>query len=453
MTALSGNLANVAAISPTSGQNSTETAETKELQEFLRGIDEADGDTLMDELETAADVMVSTKIVPFKNGLTRAVTTSDEASKRASLSADAILSISATSPTGATVISTLDITPNVIEALAGLNSVHLSELHHRLASFLVTLQRLYGSKNFYEPPAAAFGEGAAVTYGLIDPLLLGNYVPYVSSIEDLTDDQIEGCFHPLHIVDNYPCIGGVPIWERQEWERIEYYNVFKLYRDMRYAFYNDVDQLLTTRSLQTLGKALRVSVNLLHYLAQVYQWGLRCQFYDSWMASMQARRKAIKRSLMLDRHEKISQSLVTKAFQCLSRQADKMSAKDALQMLELGLEYERLSAGLQKDKPELLGGNGAGNGGDRSAPLISINAQTNNAAGPMQINQGPSASEGGAQRAFGESVKRPDTVLGILNVLQRSGAFDTLLYKAAVEAGEVEQGDLVLDVASEEGGD
>lgn len=437
MTALSGN--NAGNGSNNSIMKAPQHAEVsaQELQEFLVAVDGMTPEQLANDFETAADALVSTQPKKFKGGQIRAVS-EDESQERASLSADAILSVAATTPTGATVISTLDITPNVIEALSGLNLIRLSTVHQKLANFAMTLQRTHGAKNFYTPPAAEF----CGTYGFLDPLLLGNYVPYVEEIIDLSDDQIESCFHPLHLVDGYPCVGGVSVWERQEWERLEYYGAFKLFRDMRYAFYNDVDALLTTRSLKVLAQAIRVPTNLLHYLSKVYQWDLRCQFYDAWMSAIQQRRKAVKRSLMLDRHEKISQSLVTKAFQCLSKQADKMSAKDALQMLELGLEYERLSAGLQKDKPELLEGNSS----ERNAPLISINTQTNNTTGPMQVN-----NEGGAQRTFGENVKKPDTVLGILNVLQRSGAFDTILQKAAIEAGEIEQGDVVLDVSAEEG--
>jgi hypothetical protein len=212
------------------------------------------------------------------------------------------------------------------------------------------------------------------------------------------------------------------VWERQEWERIEYYNLFKLYRDMRYAFYNESDALLTTRSLNTLAKAVRVPPKVVHYLATVYHWTLRVALYDVWMNALQVHRVAVKRSLMLDRHTKVSQSLISKAFACLSKNAEKMSPKDALEMLKLGLAYERISAGLLGDKPEVQGGQ------TTQGPLLSIVNQTNNTTGPLQVNN---ALDSRPAQQLQEDMKKPDTLLSILSVLQRSGAFEVLLQKEA----------------------
>ena len=191
---------------------------------------------------------------------------------------------------------------------------------------------------------------------------------------------------------------------------------------MRYAFYNESDALITLRSLNTLAKATRLPPNVVHYMSVVYHWGLRVALYDSWMNVVQAHRVAVKRSLMLDRHTKISQSLISKAFACLSKQADKMSPKDALEMLKLGLAYERISAGLLGDKPD-TGNNGA----TQQAPLLSIVNQTNNTAGPMQVNN----VESRPIQRLQDDMKKPDTLLSILSVLQRSGAFDVRLQQEA----------------------
>ena len=423
MTALSGNTP-TNANAPTSTGASAEQ-EATELLDFLSVIDEKDPE----EILTFADRFSSTER-QLKNSARYGFdpknpqgvaedTDSSGAPIKGALSAEAILATSATSPTGTQLISTLDLSAGTIERFAPLRDFRISEVHQRLARFVPQLQESCGRKNHWEAESAQEFNGH---YAILDPMLLASYIPYVEEIVDLREEQVIECFHPLRNVDGYPTIHGVPIWERQEWERIEYYNLFKLYRDMRYAFYNESDALITLRSLNTLAKATRLPPNVVHYMSVVYHGGLRVALYDSWMNVVQVHRAAVKRSLMLDRHTKVSQSLISKAFACLSKQADKMSPKDALEMLKLGLAYERISAGLLGDKPD-TGNNGA----TQQAPLLSIVNQTNNTTGPMQVNN----VESRPVQRLQDDMKRPDTLLSILSILQRSGAFDVRLQQEA----------------------
>lgn len=437
MTALSGNVTNITnamknadenrALADLTPEQQDKLNEQAELMSFLQRIDEAEPE----EIETFAD-----KFSDAERHLKQTQKTKEAAEKEATenaagfekgaLSAEAILASSVMSPTGTQVISTLNIDARTIESFKPLQNVQLSSAHRRLAKFIPQLQEAFGRKQI-SPTATEF----AGYFGLIDPLLLSTYIPYAYELLDFSEDQVMECIHEFQFVDGYPTIHGTPVWERQEWERIEYYNLFKLYRDMRYAFYNESDALLTNRSLAVLAKAVRLGASFLQYLATVYCWSLRVQLYDAWMYAMQQRRVAVKRELMLDRHTKISQGLIQKAFTCLNKQADKLSAKDALEMLKLGLAYERISAGLLGDKPDAAAQSA------QQTPLVSIVNQTNNTTGPLQVNNEPHS-----QRQLHENMKSNDTLLGILSVLQRSGAFDVLVQKAAndsvVEADAVE---------------
>lgn len=356
--------------------------------------------------------------------------TTEEESEKGVLAAEAILSTSVLSPTGTQTVSMLNIDAHTIDKFAGLREFTPSKTHQKLAELCAQFQEAYGRRNSWNNSPCYNGY-----YALIDPLLLSSYVPYIDAVVDLKESQAIDCFHCFSEVDGYPTIGGVPVWERQEWERIEYYNLFKLYRDMRYAFYNESDMLLTTRSLQVLSKAVHLAPRTLLYLASVYEWSFRVDLYDAWMSAQQERRVAVKRSLMLDRHSKISQSLIQKAYVSLSRQADKLSAKDALEMLKLGLTYERISLGLIGDKPSDMTT-------PQQQPLISVVNQTNNNTGLTQINNSAPAER------LQDNMKRPDTLLSVLSVLQRSGAFDTLLQKAA--ASQSPDGDADYVVESDE---
>lgn len=436
MTAISGNTnvhtqnnGNVA----NTGIAAAKEAEVTELLDFLRNIDEKEPE----EIITFADRFSSTER-QLKSSARygydpKNPTQGAETSEKGALSAEAILATSAVSPTGTQLISTLDLSAGTIESFKPLQTLRISEVHRRLARFVPQLQESFGRKNHWVSESAQEFNGH---FALLDPMMLAPYIPYVEELVDLREEQVIECFHPLRDVDGYPTVHGVPVWERQEWERIEYYNLFKLYRDMRYAFYNESDALVTIRSLNTLAKATRLSPNVVHYLSVVYHWTLRVNLYDNWMNAVQAHRVAVKRSLMLDRHTKVSQSLISKAFACLNKQAEKMSPKDALEMLKLGLAYERISAGLIGDKPDT-----AHQGNVSQGPLLSIVNQTNNTTGPMQVNNVETRSTQQLQ----DDMKKPDTLLSILSVLQRSGAFDVRLQK---EAGSLPP-DGVVEVEAE----
>lgn len=432
--ALSGKSALLAQNDPTSTeivsttQDSQDIAAQQELAAFLDIADQAED---AEELQTLTDKLFSTANTK----------SSTRDSEKGVLTAESILQQTCMSPTGTQVISTLDIDANVIAQFDGLKQFQLSPLFRRLAVFVPALQETYGRKmttftdaNTSDGTLCEYGG----YYGVIDPLMLAAYVPYAETLDDLRDAQIEECFHSFSVIDGYPTIQGKPLWERQEWERIDYFNLFKLYRDMRYAFYNEVDALYVSRSLAVLAKAVHLAASTVNYLAQVYNWGLRATIYDTWMATMQQRRQAVKRNLMLDRHTKIAQALTAKAFEALKKQADKMSAKEAIQLLELGLKYERISAGLSGDKPEAVGGQSS------TGPLLSIVNQTNNASGPMQINQ----SNSPVGQRMQEDMKRPDTLLSILSVLQRSGALNTALAGVPVDA-EVADAEVIYDEPSD----
>lgn len=427
MTAISGN-ANVHMSTPTpaananKGPDAAKEAEATELLDFLRNIDEKEPEeiiTFADRFSSTERQLKSTARYGYDPKNPTANADGAEASEKGALSAEAILATSAVSPTGTQLISTLDLSAGTIESFKPLQTLRISEVHRRLARFVPQLQESFGRKNHWASESAQEFNGY---YALLDPMMLAPYIPYVEELVDLREEQVIECFHPLRDVDSYPTIHGVPVWERQEWERIEYYNLFKLYRDMRYAFYNESDALVTIRSLNTLAKATRLSPNVVHYLSVVYHWTLRVNLYDNWMNAVQAHRVAVKRSLMLDRHTKVAQSLIAKAFACLNKNAEKMSPKDALEMLKLGLAYERISAGLLGDKPDT-----AHQGNVSQGPLLSIVNQTNNATGPMQVNNVETRSAQQLQ----DDMKKPDTLLSILSVLQRSGAFDVRLQKEA----------------------
>lgn len=420
LAALSGNQ-HLQTLKPQLCDNSAAEATVDELRTFLQHIDEIEPN----EIITLAD--------KFSNNSNNESNPNNN-SRNGVLSAETILHNTALSPTGAQVISTLKLDAGTVEQFQQLRTFQLTPTFRKLSKFVPAIQESYGRKQ--QVDGQTYNQVFNGYYSIVDPLMLAGYVPYIEELVDLNDSQIAECLHQFQEVDGYPTLQGIPLWERQEWERIEYYNLFKLYRDMRYAFYNESDALLVNRSLAVLAQATRLNASTINYLSEVYSWNLRIELYDAWMAAMQQRRISIKRSLMLDRHSKVSQELIRKAFSCLSKHGDKMSPKDALEMLKLGLAYERISLGLLGDKPN------EAQAAASPAPLLSIVNQTNNSVGPMQVN-----NESRPAQQLQENMKKPDTLLGILSVLQRSGAFETLVQKTVAQ--DADSDDAISDNSSE----
>lgn len=411
--ALSGSTQNMLKIGNKTKKNAEKNAETKELLTFLDLADKADD---ADELLTLTDQIFT------NNGNTKNETANS--AKKGVLTAEPLLTSRSETPTGTQTVAVLNLSSHDIEQFRSLQTFHLTELFQRLAWFVPQLQENCGrNPSYFDNDAAEFGGYR----GLVDPLMLAGLIPYATSLDDLSDPQISECMHSFQLIDNFPTIQGRPVWERQEWERVDYYNLFKLYRDMRYAFYNEADALYVSRSLSGLARAVQLSERTINYLARVYNWNLRAGFYDTWMAETQRQRQAIKQRLMLDRHTKIAQALTAKAFAALKKNADKLSAKEAIQLLELGLKYERVSAGLPGDKPEQPVAAPVSSG-----PMLSIVTQNNNSMGPLQVNNP------GSDQRLQEDMKKPGTLLSILSVLQRSGALDSALDSATKEPIDVE---------------
>ncbi|MFI3171094.1 MAG: hypothetical protein R3Y58_01795 [Eubacteriales bacterium] len=335
----------------------------------------------------------------------------DDATKiQGSLSADAMLKTNAYTPNGTSLIATVNITADMIEQFQPLNDIKLTQEHLKLVLFLTQLQSMYSTQALWPESTSMNG-----CHAIAVPDLLAPHIPYVENIEDLREDQILDCFKPFREIDGFPTVDGTPVWERLDNEPLLYYNAFKLYREMRYAYYDTSDALVVNRSLFVLAKAIRVPLKTLNHLAMLYQWSLRVEFYDMWMSAVQERRAGIKQKLALDRHAQLSKQLTNKAFSYLTKTIDKMSAKDALEMLKLGLQYERLSLGMFTDKPA-----GAAQSQGAQAPMLSIVNQTNNTTGPMQVNNT-------SKQQLDADLKKPENLLSILSVLQRSGSFDVML--------------------------
>jgi hypothetical protein len=357
--------------------------------------------------------------------------TVDAVVNEALLSAGELLAPPTALSTGTPELRDLVLQQAQLDALAPLREFKLSPLHLRLQVLAGQLQQAFGTRAAWPNAPQVHGY-----FAVLSPVLLSSHLADKSELADFADEEAAELFTPLEQIGEQTTLNGYPVWDRFEWEQVVFFNLFKLYRDMRYTFYNEVDQLLAPRSMSKLAQAAHVEPRVVSYLSKLYLWQWRCELYDEWMERQQTARQLARRNLTLDRHSKIGRGLVQKAYNALLRQADKLTPKDALAMLELGLKYERLSLGLPGDKPEVTPSQSNGRGA-----TVNIVNQTNNGNGAVAV--------AAPQQQLDDNLKKPDTLLSVLAVLQRSNAFSTLLQNAQ-DTTLLPEEPIVVDVAPAE---
>jgi len=142
-------------------------------------------------------------------------------------------------------------------------------------------------------------------------------------------------------------------------------------------------------------------------------------------------------------HLHIANELCKKAFTYLNNNSASLCPKEALQMLELGIKYSRVSVGLLPDKPGSVAANSQTN--------LSIYANTtNNTADKMlNIHAGGNTTDPGAgssaERQLQADIKDDSNLLSILHVLQASGAMKTAIHADLLENGDTEGLGIVVE--------
>lgn len=319
----------------------------------------------------------------------------------------------------------LAITPAMVDQCSVLRTLQITAELKRLASVVAQLQ-------------ASFELGGQVR-AIVDPALIASELPYTEDLADFTDDMKERSTMVVEYMDSTPTIHGMPVWDRLPGERVDFYNVFKLYRDSRYFLVDTGEYAVVNRTLAGLARQLQIPGAILSYISKLYSWKTRCALYDQYMETEMQKRRTQNEMLLRNDHLAVAQKLCKKAWDYLDKNFTKLNPKEALQALELGIKYSRISVGLLPDKP---GATVAGN----QTNLSIYNTTTNNTADQMlNVNAGVTPTGQGAgsavERQLQQDMKDENNILSVLHVLQASGAM-----KSAIHADLLENGDEGLDI-------
>jgi len=333
----------------------------------------------------------------------------------------------------------MTVSPLLMEQLAELRTMVVTTNLKKLANFIQALQ--------VDLPQA---DGRLTV--ILNPAVFCTYVPYCETPQDITDMMREKSEVKIEIFDGFATVDGLPIWERLSGERMDFYSIFKIYRDMKYGLLDSGDYVMQNRTIAGLGRQLNVSGSLLATLAKIYNWSVRCDYYDFYMGREIAKRKAQQVQLVQSDHFKLANKLMKQASDYLEKHVAALKPKDALEMLELGLRYSRISIGLSADKPD------AATTAAHQPALAIYNTTTNNTADQMlnlNATLGSNNQNCGSpvERQLQQDMKNEDNLLSILHVLQKSGAMATAIGDNIKASNSVEETDntspvVVVDAVS-----
>lgn len=260
--------------------------------------------------------------------------------------------------------------------------------------------------------------GNSLPMKLIDPTVLMPGLLDYRDPDEVPDNIVYNAMLHVDYDEGYPTVDGLPLWERLDGELVEYYKLFKEYREMKYVG--------GSRSIAKLSASSTVSGRHLNHLAKVYHWQTRCRAYDMFKDQLRLAQRQYDIDKLETTHSKNATILMERAMEWLERHPEQLNPKVALQMVQLGMKAGRLALGLHPERP----GTGEEGGGSRGT---TINIQQNNATDNGTIN---------APQVDLRSDEDANHLQSILHVLDQSGAFDTLRKDATDD-------DEIIDVDAE----
>lgn len=162
-------------------------------------------------------------------------------------------------------------------------------------------------------------------------------------------------------IDGIPAVNGLPFWERIDCEDLDFYRLFKIYREQKYTAINKVADDGTPirryqRSFENLKETTGLSRKALYAISKVYHWQNRASMYDSFRIDFIAKEKDRMITLMETKHQTAAETIFEKCVKYFTdmdqKKFDKVSPKDILSLFSEGYKLQRLSLGLPGDKPK-----------------------------------------------------------------------------------------------------
>lgn len=178
---------------------------------------------------------------------------------------------------------------------------------------------------------------------LINPLYIAEHLLDCETTDDMDDDIVQAAELSVDFEDGIPIIDGVPIWERLDGEPIDYYKLFKEYREQLY--------ILGARAVAKIAATWNILGRNLSALAKVYHWQLRCRAYDLCKRVEEDRIRQFAIAALETKHSKAADTMMEQALLYMEHHPEQMNHKHAVAMMQLAMKAGRLALGLNPEKP------------------------------------------------------------------------------------------------------
>ncbi len=172
----------------------------------------------------------------------------------------------------------------------------------------------------------------------------------------------------IEYIDSIPAVNGLPLWERLDCEPLDFYDIFKLYREQKYIGVSKhkpeetgSDEGLVVdarrryqRSFENLIETTGLTRKALYAISKVYHWQMRANLYDSYRKNFIELENNRMITLMETKHQSAAKKIFEKCVKYFEdigeNELKKLSPKDVLSWWTEASKLERLSRGLPGDK-------------------------------------------------------------------------------------------------------
>jgi len=231
-------------------------------------------------------------------------------------------------------------------------------------------------------------------------------------IDDLLDNPPEGAVLPISYLEGLPTIEGIPIWEHMDGEPIEFYGLFKRYRNMRTT--------KESRAVFKLAAEVGSAVKHVEIIRQAYHWQARVTAYDNYVEQERQEQLELRRAEIEHRHATTAEQLYRISSKYLLEHEDLLTPKVAMQMLDVAVKLERASTGMASME-------------GRGAPRQILNIQNNVGAVSGGSGEAP-------QLVTGKLEEDKTRLSQVLNVMNKLGLIEPEAEVEIVEAEVIDDG-------------
>jgi len=249
----------------------------------------------------------------------------------------------------------------------------------------------------------------------------------MDELEELVHrNQLPTCaITPLSYQEGYATTpDGLPFWERLDGEKLQYFELFKAYRDMIYGSVvgtpggtggngnrldiTDPRSITSLRSMYIVAHRTSIARPVIKAISHLYHWPHRVRAFDQYRRLQLNRMRELEIEGMQNKHATAARRVFDKCLDFLEEHIEELNPKTALEWFRTSVELERLSLGLDPGRPD----QGVGVGAAGNKPWVQINQQINQAAPGNGVDQG----------AGNGNQSREQRISEILSILQDAQA-------------------------------